>query len=113
MRFIEDHQIPLGLDDLLGAPGSRRKRERADDVLARHPRIGAAPTQILHRCAVEDFELLVELRPELTLPLQLEARGHDDQYPANQLPGPKLLDDQASLDRLPESDLIGQDHARL
>jgi hypothetical protein len=111
--LVEDDEVPFGVDDLLSALGVGRERQRADDVLARCPRIDAAFTEELERCAVEDLEVLVELGAKLTLPLKLEACGHDDQDSVDELPCAEFLDDESGFDRLPEADLVGKDHARL
>src|SRR5207249_1579404 len=55
----------------------------------------------------------VELRPELLLPLKLEARRHNDEHSVNEFAGPKLLDDETRFDGLSESDLVSKDHPRL
>ena len=53
VRFVEDNQIPLGLDDLFSTLGAGREGERADNVRPGHPRVGLTPAEILQRRAVK------------------------------------------------------------
>ena len=47
VRLVEDHHVPLGLDDLLRALRARSERQRADHVRPGHPRVPAATAQVL------------------------------------------------------------------
>ncbi len=111
--LVENHQVPFGLDDLLGALRACRKRQRADHVRPGHPGVHSAATQILRRGPVYNLEVVVELQLQLALPLQLKASGDHDQDAAQEFTGTQFLDDQAGLDGLAEANLVREDHPRL
>ena len=113
MGFVEDHEIPWGLDDLLLPLLLLSEVERRDDVVSAHERIRLALRQVLRGRGVHDFELFVELRLELVLPLVLQAGGAHDQHPLDETSSSQLLENQPGLDRLAETDLVSEQHSRL
>jgi hypothetical protein len=71
----------------------------------------APPPQLAHQVAVDDAELEAELVAHLVAPLDLQARGADDQHGPGAVAQQELLDDQAGLDGLAEADVVGDEQA--
>lgn len=61
-----------------------------------------------HQLAVDDDEVQTEFLPHLVLPLQRQARRADDHRSPRAMPQEELLEDEAGLDGLAQSDVIGQ-----
>ena len=76
------------------------------------PGVRVHPERPLHApdlVAVQDHELEREFLAHLLLPLHLERRRADDQDPSDAALPDQFLDDQARLDRLAESDVVGEE----
>lgn len=65
-------------------------------------------THLRHQLAVDDRELQAELLAHLVLPLQCEARRTDDHGGAGSVAQEQLLNNQACLDRLAQTHIVGE-----
>ena len=106
VSFVGHHQVPR-LQQCSLVPED--ELVRADQHLSRTS-IDLGEQRIL-RLRVKDRRRNQELLIKLLLPLLTQARGRDDQNAAFAL-GPVLREDDARLDRLPETNFVRQDHAR-
>ena len=64
---------------------------------------------VLHRLGVDDAEVQAELLVHLVLPLHGKAGRADDDDGACAVTEQEFLDDHACLDRLSESDVVGEE----
>ena len=112
VRFIEHHEVPvngldvisLGLGELVGADHRAGQRGAREDE-------GIRLVLLAQRVVVlglQDQAVQVELVLQFLMPLLAQVGRHDDEDAAPAL-GPALRDDEAGLDRLAQTHLIGQD----
>ena len=110
MRFVEDDQVPvdaldivsLGLRELVGTDDRTGGEQERVPLLLFADRVVAF--------GFEDQPLQAELVLQLLMPLLAQVRRNDDEH----LPppfGPALGKDQAGLDGLAQTNLVGEDHA--
>ncbi len=91
------------------APQVGVRRDQPGEVLPRIHMHPARAAQMPDQGAVHDVELQPELVPHLFLPLDLQRGGTDDQDRADPVAEDQLLNDQARLDRLTETDSVGDE----
>ncbi len=113
VRLVEDHQVPTGLNEVVGVLGVSDQVDAGDDVVDGRPGVAPALPKDLEGIAVQDGELLVELAAELRSPLRQKRSGRDDQNALQRSSGAELLQDESGFDRLSQAHLISQDHAGL
>ena len=112
--LVDDHEVPAGERDVglaLLVPGGVAGGD--DDVVAQGPDVvaGTLGVQEGRGGAVVVREDLVELGPQLVLPLADDAGRGEDEDAVGHAAGLELLDDQARLDGLAEADLVREDEA--
>lgn len=114
VRFVDDDDIPR-------ARGDGGQDIRALDVVHRddrdrpgRPRIDAVRQRrhaAGHGAKIDDVSLEIEALREFAGPLFAQAGGRDDQHAVGRAARPQLRDGQARLNRLPQSDLVGEQDA--
>ena len=125
VRLVEDQQVEralivgsvvalLALDHLvqqplgLGAaqPGQRDDRQRVHPERVR--RAAVTTPQLVQLRGVDDREVQAELLGHLVLPLHHQPRRADDHDPLRAVPQQQFQRDQASLDRLAQAHVVGE-----
>ncbi len=114
VRFVDDDDVPR-------ARGDRRQDVRALDVVHRHDRdrpgrpridaVGQRGDAAGNGSKIDDVSLEIEAFRELAGPLFAQAGRRDDQHAVGRAARPQLRDRQASLNRLPQPDLVRQQDA--
>src|SRR3954470_10279813 len=99
--FIDDHEVPAVAKDLL------RVARAAGAIVGRNRLRGMLPLVGVRRRG----EALEELALQLSLPLHHERRGRENEHTAREAAHEQLLEDDACLDGLAESDLVSEDGA--
>ncbi|HEY3672016.1 MAG TPA: hypothetical protein VGN51_13850 [Acidimicrobiia bacterium] len=98
MRFVDDHQVPRF--------SAQEIAIRSSEVDAHHQAV-AADLDRLRRY----LETFAELLVQLVAPLLAETRGRQHEDAASETTQHQLLEDQAGLDGLAETHLVGQDRS--
>src|SRR6266542_2250314 len=114
MRFVDDDQVPASERDLLApvlVPSG--KRTRADNVVVERPHVVArvVRAQVVDGALGVSREDKIELRLELELPLRDDVRRREDQHPRRDTARFEFLDNERRLNRLTETNLVGQQEA--
>jgi hypothetical protein len=128
MGFVDDEDVErvllarlgigrLGVDVAEQAlrPNLRQPCHRHDDPWKHEEWVGVeamCASDIRHQFAVHDGEVEPELVAHLVLPLQRQTWRAHDHGGTGTMAKEQLLDDQASLDRLSQADVIGQQQVR-
>jgi len=106
--FVDHHEIPTDRLDLVPERVGEVEGKNQDGAgLDRVP--GFSPGFAV-RLGIKDDGRKIELLLQLERPLLPNGRRAYHQQATATL-GPVLAEDDAGLDRLPKSDLVGQDHA--
>jgi hypothetical protein len=114
MRFVDDHDVPAAR-----VHGRQHLRaldvvERGDGDGDRGPGIHAEGRQrgaSLRLPDVDDFGIKEKSAGQFLLPLLAKACGSEDEHLVRRASRPELRDDEGGLDRLPQSDLVGNQDA--
>ena len=114
VRLVDHDQIPR-------MKRQRRQHVRLFQVVERRdPDAGLAPGILVSRAGAGEvldgravgFETgQTELALEFSRPLAPHRRGHEDQHAQRVVPARQFGDDQSGLNRLAETDLVGDQHA--
>ena len=111
VRLVNDHQVPVGLRQLLPEPLRPRQLVHPGDqqrMLDEYVRVEGG---IDHRTG-EQLEPQAELLEQLLLPLLHQAPRGDDQAPGQVTTQHELLDVEPSHDRLPGAGVVSQQEAQ-
>ena len=112
--FVKEDHVPLLLQDLVLDGGLLGIVDGSDEAPVVLPWIGAGGQFALHLAAVsagDDAGRDVEKVVQRLAPLLAEVGRDDDQQPGGHLAGQQLGDDEAGLDGLAQSHVVGQEHA--
>ena len=105
VRLVDDDQVIGNALDALGVLRRFRGVDRGDDALAAFPGLGAVAPEL---GILEGREGNRELVEHLIAPLAHQRWGREHQDTTRQSPDRVLLEHQAGLDRLAETDLVAQ-----
>ena len=106
VRLVHDHQVPVRLAQARQDVAALREVERGHRPRLPHPLVHAELRAQV--AAAQHDERLVELLPQLALPLEREVRGGDDQDALGEAPQPQLADQQPGHDRLARAGVVGE-----
>ena len=106
VRLVDDRQVPARLTQTGQDIGPLGEVERHDDLFLLQPPVDAEP--VADVAAPENEERLVELLPELALPLERQVRGANHDYPFGKSAQLELPHEEARHHRLAGAGVVGE-----
>ena len=106
MRLVDDRQVPARLMQTGKDIGPLGEVERHDDLFLLQPPVDAE--LVADVAAPENEERLVELLPELALPLERQVRGANHDYPFGESAQLELPHEEARHHRLAGAGVVGE-----
>ena len=112
MRLVDDHQVPVGLLELvLEVVGAGKLVHPRDEQVV--PGEDMLPSGLgVGELAGEQLERQAELLPQFVLPLLDQPAGRDDQAALQVAAEHQLLDVEAGHDRLARAGVVGEQEAQ-